>query len=154
MEQDAANTGGVPPGFSMRTLKIDQNDVTGGRLMAGKQRNTFGKYAVMNHGKDTILFKGWKASGEVTFYDVHTTPAEASVEYLGSHELYWFPYKQLLMSKLSDGSSFRFHRFTKDFIAAAEDYAGAKTFNTKDQIDSGEFRLWHIPGRTMLPPVF
>lgn len=100
--------------------------------MSGKQRNTFGKYAVMNYGKDTIQFKGWKTVGEVTLYDIYTTPAEASVEYLGSHELYWFPYKELLMSKLSDGSSFRFHRFTKDFIAAAVDATGANSFDTKD----------------------
>lgn len=81
-----------------------------------------------------------------------TTDTEASVEYLGSHEVHYFPHKSLLMAKLSDGSSFRFYRIASDFRANAA--TGEAGLQTKDKIDSGEFRLFHVPGRTMVPPVF
>lgn len=55
------------------------------------------------------------------------------------------------MAKLSDGSSFRFYRFASNFRTYAPDDSTAAT---KYKIDSGEFRLFHVPGRTMVPPVF
>jgi len=74
-----------------------------------------------------------------------------SVQYLGSHEIYWFPHKELLMAKLSDGSSYRFYRLASNFRTIAADDSASPT---SDKFDSGEFRLFHIPGRVMVPPVF
>lgn len=54
------------------------------------------------------------------------------------------------MAKLSDGSSFRFYRMASNFRTIA----ASGTTATIDMIDSPEFRLWHTPGRTMVPPVF
>ena len=93
--------------------------------MKGKQRNTFGAYMVVNKDLDELEIYGYALSATPTFSKLHTTTAEASVEYLGSHEFYWFPYKTLLMAKLSDGSSFRFYRMSSTFrtVAAAGDGA-------------------------------
>lgn len=74
------------------------------------------------------------------------------MEYLGSHEIYWYPHKSLMMAKISDGSSFRFFRMASDFRANAA--AGDAALQTKDKFDSGEFRLFHVPGRTMVRPIF
>jgi hypothetical protein len=91
--------------------------------MQGKQRNTFGAYMVVNKDFDELEVYGYALVASASFTKLYTTTAEASVEYLGAHEFHWFPYKNLLMAKLSDGSSFRFFRMTSDFrtVAAAGD---------------------------------
>lgn len=76
---------------------------------------------------------------------------------MGAHEFYWFPYKRLLMAKLSDGSSFRFFRFSGDFrtVATAITASNVKTNHPMTQfIDSPEFRLFQVPGRNMVAPRF
>ena len=80
---------------------------------------------VVNKDLDELEIWGYALSATPTFSKLHTTTAEASIEYLGSHEFYWFPYKSLLMAKLSDGSSFRFYRMTSTFrdVAASGDGA-------------------------------
>ena len=42
---------------------------------------------------------------------------EDSAQFLGSHELYWFPYMQFLLARLSDGRSFKLFKFAPDFDA-------------------------------------
>ena len=44
-----------------------------------------------------------------------TTDADTSVQFLGSHEFYWWPYLNFLLARLSDGSSFKFYRFAPNF---------------------------------------
>lgn len=56
------------------------------------------------------------------------------------------------MAKLSDGSSFRLFRMTSDFRAVA--LAGDAAQPTATKIDPGNLRLFHAPGRTIVPPVF
>lgn len=75
---------------------------------------------------------------------------------MGSHEFHYFPHKALLMAKVSDGSSYRFYRMSGDDTNGFRAMAGGAeaTSDTKYKIDSGEFRLFHVPGRTMVPPVF
>lgn len=108
---------------------------------------------VVNKNMQQIEIWGYSTPAtDTTFTLMHTTTLEASIEYLGSHEFYWFPYKELLMAKLSDGSSFRFYRLASNFAAVST--AGDAAYQTKDKIDSGEFRLFHVPGRTMVPPIF
>ena len=119
--------------------------------MWGKQRNTFGSYLVVNKDKSQIEVYGYSAGATPTFSKIYTTTAEASVEYMGSHEFYWWPHKTLLMAKVSDGSSFRFYRMSDEFRTYAVDDSSA---DTKYKINSGQFRLFHVPGRTMVPPVF
>jgi hypothetical protein len=106
---------------------------------------------VVNLDKTRLGVYGYN-TGATSFSLLYTTPTEASIEYLGSHEVYWFPFKRLLMAKVSDGSSFRFFRIASNFRTVAA--AGDASFSTSDKIDSGEFRLFHVPGRTMVPPVF
>jgi len=105
---------------------------------------------IVNKNYDQIDIWGYAKTATPSFTLLKTTVAEASVEYIGSHEFHWFPHKNLLMAKLSDGSSFRFYRMTSDFRT----YATDTTSDTKYLVDSGEFRLFHVPGRTMVPPIF
>lgn len=49
----------------------------------------------------------------------YTTAAEAAVQFLGSHEYYWWGYKGYLLAKLSDGVSFKFFRVASDFDTIA-----------------------------------
>jgi len=92
-------------------VKVDQVALQ----LKGKQRNTFGNYMVANDDMDNIRLYAYSLDATGTTYNEYELPNEASVEYLGSHEIYWFPYKELLMSKVSDGSSFRFHRVSTEF---------------------------------------
>ena len=106
---------------------------------------------LVNTAKTQLGVYGYN-TGSTSFSLLYTTPTEASIEYLGSHEVYWFPFKSLLMAKLSDGSSFRFFRMANNFRTVAA--AGDAAYSTSSKIDSGEFRLFRVPGRTMVPPVF
>jgi hypothetical protein len=79
---------------------------------------------VVNKDMNHLEVYGYTDSGtDATFGLLYTTPTEASIEYLGSHEVYWFPFKSLLMAKLSDGGSFRFFRMASNFrtVASAGD---------------------------------
>ena len=57
----------------------------------------------------------------------------------------------LLMAKIGDGNSFRFYRFAKNFRSVAASNSG---FEMKDWVDSPQFRLFSVGGRTMVPPRF
>jgi len=54
-----------------------------------------------------------------------------------------------LLARLSDGSSFKFFRFDKDFRTAA-----SSTVAIDKQIVKTNHRLWHVENRVMVPPVF
>lgn len=119
--------------------------------MKGKQRNTFGGYMVVNENPTQIEIWAYDTAASGTFALQKTTDVEPSVQYLGSHEFYWFPNKELLMAKLSDGGSFRLFRMASNFRDIASSDSGVKT---SWQFDSGEFRLFNVPGRNMVPPIF
>ena len=83
----------------------------------GKVRNTFGKYAIYNTEMDQFKILGYNMVDDdnISMDLFYTTPAEDSIQFMGSHEVYWFPYMSFLMARLSDGRSFKFYRFTSDF---------------------------------------
>jgi len=138
----------------------DQKHDIVAKVLMGKQRNTFGPYMVVNKDFDEIEIWGYdKPAGasDVIFKKWWTSPAEASVEYLGAHEFHWFPYKSLLMAKLGDGSSFRLFRLAANFRDVATAVTAnnlAASFEMVDWIDNPFYRLFHISGRTMVPPRF
>ena len=86
------------------TIKLKDNT----NALRGKQRNTFGKYLVMNKNLGQIEIWGYTipTAGELKLTKIFTSTANTSVEYLGAHEFYWWPYKSFLFAKLSDGTSF------------------------------------------------
>lgn len=74
------------------TTAEGKTDLAAG-VMNGKQRNTFGPYMVVNDGLDKIKVYGYEPSGADTVFNlIWTSTAEASVQYLGAHEFYWFPH--------------------------------------------------------------
>jgi len=61
------------------------------------------------------------------------------------------------MAKVGDGSSMRLFRFASNFRAVADAITAsnlAANFKMKDYIESNEFRLFHVSGRTMIQPRF
>lgn len=68
-----------------------------------------------------------------------TTTAQSSVQFLGSHEYYWWPYLKFLLARLSDGSSYKFYRFNSVFRATAPNDGAATIAN---QIENTGHRLW------------
>ena len=100
----AATTGGPKVNFAKPALH-------------GKQRNAFGSYIVVN--KDTSVLEIWgyehTAADSTGWKKFFTTPTESSIQFLGSHELYWWPHMQLLLVRLGDGISFKFYRFASNF---------------------------------------
>lgn len=82
----------------------------------------FGPYVVYNENQYQIKFMGIKDnSGTKELTDLFTTTAASvpSIAYLGSHEYYWWPYKNFLMARLGDGSTFKFFRFANDFLTVS-----------------------------------
>lgn len=80
-------------------------------------RNTFGQYLVMNTNPNQIEIWGYKnlGAGSLKLTKFWTSAVETSIQYMGAHEFYWWPYNSFLMARLSDGSSFKFFRFAKNF---------------------------------------
>lgn len=87
-------------------------------------RAVFGPYLVMNINEYQIDFRTWNKvdSTTTTFVSKYVTEADANQQILGAYEFYWWPYKNFLLSRLSDGTSFRIWRFANNFetVAAAE----------------------------------
>lgn len=122
----------------------------------GKQRQAFGSYLVVN--KDTQQFSiygyTYTDSDNTAWSNIYEPTKEDSVQFLGSHELYWWPYLEFLLARLSDGSSFKFIRFNSNFQTTAATINGGGSATVKEDIDYTEHRLWAVPGRTTVPPVF
>lgn len=140
------NTGNVG-----ESTYVEQSDTSSSMQLKGRQRNTLGAYMIVNKNLEQLEIWGYDTTATGTFQLYKTTDAEASVQYLGSHEVYWFPHRELLMAKLSDGNSFRFYRLASNFRDIADDDS---TEPASNKFDSGEFRLFHLPGRLMVPPIF
>ena len=119
----------------------------------GKQRNAFGSYIVVNKDLQSLEFWGYEHTdaANTQWKLMFTTDVDASVQFLGAHEFYWWPYMQFLLARTSDGSSFRFYRFDTNFQTTAANEAGALI---KDKIQYVEERLFEVPGRLTVPPVF
>lgn len=81
-----------------------------------------------------------------------TSTVETSIEYLGAHEFYWWPYNNFLMAKLSDGSSFKFFRIKDNFLTVKATADAALPW--VDRIQTTGFNLFHAHGRVTVPPVF
>jgi hypothetical protein len=64
--------------------------------LRGKMRNTFGQYLVMNKNLNQIEVWGYNrpaaAGGNIVFAKLWTSRVETSIQYMGAHEFYWWPY--------------------------------------------------------------
>ena len=83
----------------------------------GKQRGIFGDYSVYNNELDQISDYKLTSSG-LTLTKAITK--EAAVQYLGSHEYYWWRWGSKFLAKLSDGVSFKLLRVASDFDTIAD----------------------------------
>lgn len=81
-----------------------------------------------------------------------TSAVETSIQYMGAHEFYWWPYNSLLMARLSDGSSFKFFRFAKNFQTISQQ--AEATVADADKIQNNKYNLFNVNGRITVPPVF
>ena len=84
---------------------------------------------VVNKDYDTFEVFGYKITDATTqnYQSFFTSTKEESVQIMGSHEVYWFPYKAMLLIKLSDGSSFKLYRLAKNFQSVYNTQGTAKT---------------------------
>lgn len=117
--------------------------------LTGKQRNTFGAYSFQNANLQSINIDKLTSSGLSTVY---TTAADSAVELLGAHEFYYWGWGQQLLAKLSDGISFKMYQVRGDVDAVAA--TGTPAPVDADRIEQGFKLLWHVPDKTIIPPVF
>ena len=84
---------------------------------------------VVNKDYDTFEIYGYKITDATTqkYEKFFTSTKEESVQIMGSHEIYWFPYKSMLLTKLSDGSSFKLYRLAKNFQSVYTTQGSAAT---------------------------
>lgn len=118
----------------------------------GKMRQTFGKYLVMNKNLNEIEIWGYQTPANLKLTLIWTSTVEPSIEYMGAHQFYWWPYNQFLMARLSDGSSFKFFRFAKNFETIAPQ--AENVVADADKIQGNGYNLFHVNGRVTIPPVF
>lgn len=138
------STGTGTPTQTTATTGGPKVDLVAKTLM-GKQRNAFGSYIVVNKDLQSLEFWGYEHDAAAMpnptteWKLLFTTDVDASVQFLGSHEFYWWPYLNFLLARLSDGSSFKFYRFAPNFQTVAANEAGAAI---ADKIQTTEERLW------------
>jgi hypothetical protein len=64
--------------------------------LEGKMKNTFGMYLVRNKNLNQIEIYGYDTSLGVNVTKLKllwTSTVETSVQFMGAHEFYWWPYK-------------------------------------------------------------
>ena len=125
-----------------------KTDLASGTLK-GKQRNVFGSYLTYNDGLAAVQFDKLTSAGLTATY---TVAVEAAVQYLGSHEYYWWGYGNKFLAKLSDGVSFKFLRVSSDFDTVAAITPASQTDAQK--IEQKLTNLFQVPYNTVIPPVF
>jgi hypothetical protein len=118
-------------------------------VLKGKQRNSFGSYIAYNNDLGTVQFDKFTSAGLTASY---TTVAETPIQMLGSHEYYYWGWGKKFLAKLSDGVSFKFFRVTSDFDTIAAQAPAAQVDILK--IDQQQTNLFHVPFKTIIPPVF
>lgn len=125
-----------------------------------KQRMTYGNWMVHNWGTDAIRFSRIEEDsgtpGDYVYTTVMTTDDDIrdEVQYMGAHEFFWYPYKQLVLAKLSDGRSIQYKRHTYDMESVHTTLAGGGTVSTQETINADDINMWELPGKLMIQPVF
>jgi hypothetical protein len=87
----------------------------------GRQRGVFGPYLVVNKDEYTMEFWGYSGAGATAqaWALLYTTVKVPELQLLGSHEYYYWPGRDMLLTRHADGASFRFWRFASDFATSA-----------------------------------
>ena len=107
-------------------------------------RNTFGPLIVLNSNLKQLEISS-------PDYSTFTSAVETPVELLGAHEFYYWGWGQQLMAKIADGASFKMFRLANDYAAVLA--AGSGVTNQLN-IQQSFKRLWRVPYKTIVPPVF
>lgn len=82
---------------------------------------------------------GYSDDGLCTWGDKVVSTKHAAVAFLGAHEFYWWPYKQYLLARVGDGSTFKFFEFSGPTFAFVEQTS---------------HMMVQIPGAITVPPCF
>lgn len=107
-------------------------------------RNTFGPLVVMNENLQQLKITS-------PDYSSWTSAVETPVELLGAHEFYYWGWGSQMMAKLADGVSFKMLRLAKDYAAVLTAAAGVTNALNIQQTFK---RLWRVPYKVIVPPVF
>jgi hypothetical protein len=60
-------------------------------------------------------------SNDVTFGKFYSTDSVGPAEFMGNHEVYYWPRFKVILARLGDGYTFKLYRFTPDVISVAKD---------------------------------
>jgi hypothetical protein len=115
-----------------------------------KVRAVFGPWVILNEDTFTMTVWGYDPAGAGTttqnFVNMYTNTKKETIQLMGSHEVYWWPHRNFLLSRLSDGMTFQFSRFANGFSASS----------TFDDIEDTQvaLRLLQVQGRVTMRPIF
>ena len=90
----------------------------------GIQRGTFGAFLVRTDSTKELGFYSFlesDSSPDVTFGKFYSTLDIAPAEFMGSHEVYYWPHFNVILARLGDGYTFKVYRFTPNVISVAKD---------------------------------
>jgi hypothetical protein len=88
------------------------------------QRGTFGPFLVRTDSTKELGFYSFlesDSSTDVTFGTFYSTLDIAPAEFMGSHEVYYWPHFNVILARLGDGYTFKVYRFTPNVISVAKD---------------------------------
>ena len=138
----------------MYTNYVDVSRVLDSTTGVGIQRGTFGPFLVRTDNKTSLGFYSFlesSTSSDVTFGKFYSTKDILPAEFMGSHEVYYWPRFNVILARLGDGYTFKVYRFTPNVISVAND----KTqFGTEEWIEEAFKRGIEIPGEIKVEPVF
>ena len=90
-------------------------------------------------------------SSDVTFGKFYTAKDVAPAEFMGGHEVYYWPRFKVILARLGDGYTFKLYRFTPNVISVSKD---TTQFSSDEWIESAFKRGFEMPGEIKVEPVF
>ena len=103
---------------------VDTSRVLNTATGVGIQRGTFGPFLVRTDSTKELGFYSFlesDSSPDVTFGKFYSTLDIAPAEFMGSHEVYYWPHFNVILARLGDGYTFKVYRFTPNVISVAKD---------------------------------
>ncbi|CDW81578.1 UNKNOWN [Stylonychia lemnae] len=120
----------------------------------GYQRGTFGKYLVKNDNQTSLGFYALvknNQTGDISFDKIYNTLNLEYNQYLGSHEVWYWPYANATIARYIDGINWKGHGFSKNILQMLKN---PEMYPDNERIEGRFQRQMTMSGQIQLPIIF
>ncbi|CDW85710.1 UNKNOWN [Stylonychia lemnae] len=120
---------------------------------AGYQRGTFGKYLIKNINQTSLSFNALVKHNQtdISFDEIYQTTSLDYNQYLGSHEVWYWPYANATIARYMDGMNWKGLGFSKNIISLVKNPG---QYPDSERIEDRFQRQMTMSGQIQLPIIF